>query len=131
MICGTYCYLTKYCLNILSQRAQIFCTTNSMYFISILFDSQISFFWPRSWAVLETVFFSRHLVFSPVYSCLLTTSGFPIWYMNFFMMQLLWCNNFHYQIYNSVYSCLFLSVPYFWTSYLIYEFLYDAIIMIQ
>ena len=38
------------------------------------------FFWPRSWAVLETAFFSCQFLSVPF-------SRFPIWYMNFFMMQ--------------------------------------------
>ena len=47
-----------------------------------------------------------------------------------------WINNYRvlllvYLVSTHFCSCLFLSVPYFWISYLIYEFLFDTIIMMQ
>ena len=50
----------------------------------------------------------------PVWSCLFLNPEFPIWHMNFFMIQLLWCNNIYirYIILSiPVWSCLILPDP--------------------
>ena len=102
-------------------------------------------------SVPVSFFLILSLTFIPVCSCLLKMYEFPFafkirtWYMNLCLLlnflYEIWisikCNNFLYQIYNPVYSCLFPSILVYsclfssvsssWISSIKYEFLYTWI----